>query len=154
MITIQTVHNIRRGARITFWNGIYAILLGILSLVFMNPLIKMNFRNINVVWQVFSKYNPEIASFFIKMLILKGVFVILMGVIILSLSEYILKKKDKTAWVLLFTIGLIFWASLLTIEILSKNVYSISASLVGWVFFIIGMLLPIKYYLQGEENSY
>jgi hypothetical protein len=114
----------------------------------------MDFRRIEVVWQVFAKYNPAIAAMYIKMLILKGVLIITFGVVIVYLSNYILKKKDRTAWINLFIFGLIFWASLLTIEILNKNPYTIAASFIGWIMFIIGILLPIRFYMQREYEEY
>jgi hypothetical protein len=52
MLTIQTVENINRGSKITIFNGIYAILLGIAYLIFLIPLLKMNFRRIDVIWQI------------------------------------------------------------------------------------------------------
>jgi hypothetical protein len=154
MLTIQTVENIKRGSRITLFNGIYAVIIGVLYLFFMIPLIKMNFREISVVWQVFSKYNPELTSMLLQLIIFKGIIIIGVGVIIIYLSNFILKRKDKTAWVILFIIGLLFWASLLTFEILSKNFYTITASFIGWLMFVIGMLIPIKYYLEKEYPDY
>jgi hypothetical protein len=114
----------------------------------------MNFRSIDVIWQVFDKYNPAIGALFIKIMILKGIFIIAFGFIFIAFSSYILKKKDKSAWAVLFFIGIIFWASLLTLEIFSKNAYTIIASLFGWITFVIGMLLPIKYYMQKEYTDY
>lgn len=154
MLTIRTVDNIKRGSKITSFNGIYALILGILYLGFIIPILKTNFRKINVVWQVFSKYNPELNRMMIELMIIKGVLIIAIGIAIIYLSNYILKKKDKTAWVILFIIGLIFWPSILTIEILDKNIYTIIASFVGWLTFIIGMLIPIRYYLQREYPEY
>lgn len=154
MITIKTVQNIRKGSLITLWNGIYAIAVGILLLIFWRFIIKSNFRSIDTVWSVFLKYNPDIGWMFVRSLLLKAVFVITIGIVIIYLSNYILRKKDKTAWVILFAVGLIFWPSLLTIEILDKNFYTIIASFIGWVTFIIGMLIPIRYYLQREYSEY
>jgi hypothetical protein len=154
MLTIQTVQNIKRGSRITYLNGLYALVLGILYLSLFNFIIKLNFHKINAIWQVFSKYNPEISDIFIRLFLLKGIFIVVMGVVIIYLSRYILKKKDKNAWFVLFIIGVLFWASLLTIEIFDKNIYTIVFASIGWVMFIIGMLLPIKYYIEKEYNEY
>ena len=154
MLTIQTVENIKKGSRITFFNGIYTILLGLMYIIFLKPLIKMSFRSIDVIWQLFEKYNPQISSLFIKMMVLKGIFVMAFGVIFIAFSAYILKKKDKSAWAVLFFIGIIFWASLFTLEVLSSNIYTIIASLIGWITFVIGMILPIKYYAQREYTNY
>lgn len=154
MLTIRTLENIKRGARITTFNGIYAILLGIVYLGFFKLILKQNFEAISVVWQVFAKYNPAINSLFIKLMIIKGLFIITLGIVIIYLSTYILKKKDKATWVALFIIGLIFWPSLLTFEILDKNWYTAGAAFFGWLTFIIGMLIPIGYYMQREETDY
>jgi hypothetical protein len=154
MLTVQTVQNIKRGSRITLINGIYAIILGILYSSLYRFIIKTNFHSIDAIWQVFSKYNPDISALFIKLLIIKGLFIISIGIMIIYLSSYIIKKKDKSAWFVLFLIGLIFWGSLLTVEILDKNVYTIVLSGIGWLMFIIGMLLPIKYYLERDYEDY
>lgn len=154
MLTIQTVENIKKGSQITLFNGIYAILVGILYLIFTFPLVKMNFRSIDVIWQIFSKYNPELSFMVIQMMIFKGIMIIATGIMIIYLSNYIIKKKDKTAWVILFLVGLIFWPTILTLEIMSKNFYTIVASFIGWLTFVIGMLIPLKYYMQKEYPEY
>jgi hypothetical protein len=154
MLTIQTVENIKSGSKLTLFNGIYAIVMGILYFIFLIPITKMNLRKIDIVWQVFSKYNPELNRILFELMILKGIFIIAVGIIIIYLSSFIIKKKDKAAWIILFVIGLIFWPSLLTFEILDKNIYTIAASFIGWLTFIIGMLIPLKYYLQKEYPEY
>lgn len=154
MLTVQTIHNIKRGAWITYYNGIYSVILGIIYMFFVKTIIKMNFKSIDAVWQVFSKYNPELSSMIIRVLLLKGILIIAIGVAMIYLSNYILKKKEKAAWVVLFIIGLIFWGTILAMEIFDKNWYTIAAALIGWIMFIIGMLLPLKYYLQRESIEY
>lgn len=154
MLTIQTVQNIKRGSRFTLINGIYAIILGILYIVFFRFIIKTDFRAIDAIWQIFDKYNPGIAGLFVKLLVIKGVFIISIGIMIIYLSSYIWKKKDKSAWFVLFLIGLLFWGSLLTLEILNKNIYTIILSGIGWLTFIIGMFLPIKYYMERDYEDY
>ena len=59
MLTIKTLESIKRGARFTLFNGIFSILLGIFYIGFFELILRANFRAINVVWQVFSKYNPR-----------------------------------------------------------------------------------------------
>lgn len=154
MLTIQTVETIRRGSRITLFNGIYAILIGIIYLCTFKFLLKMDFRSIDVVWQVFSKYNPDITSMIIKLIILKAVFIIIFGVMIVTFSAYILKKKDKVAWIILFITGLIFWGLILTLDIMQGNLFTIIPILIGWIMFIIGILLPVRYYLQRDFTEY
>ncbi len=154
MLTIQTVENIKKGSKITLFNGIYTIIVGLLYLGFIFPIVKMNFRSMDVIWQIFSKYNPQLSSLFIQMMIFKGIMIIAAGITIIYLSNYIIKKKDKTAWVILFLVGLIFWPTILTLEIMSKNFYTIVASFIGWLSFVIGMLIPLKYYMQKEYPEY
>jgi hypothetical protein len=154
MLTIKTLERIKRGAKISLISGVYAIILGILYLSFIKFIVRMNFRAINVVWQVFEKYNPGIASYFIKLMILKGIFIIIFGIIIISVSVYILRRKDRTGWAVLFFLGLAFWVSVLIIEILDKNFYTIAASIVGWIIFVIGMMIPFKYYTISDYDEY
>ena len=154
MITANTVQSIKFGSKITIFNGIYAILLGIVYLGFSKLILLENFRVIDVVWQVFSKYNPSISWMLVKLMIIKGVFIITLGIVIVYLSTYILKRKDKPTWIMLFIIGLIFWPSMLAFEILDKNWYTTAAFLLGWISFIVGMLIPVKYYLQKDYQEY
>jgi hypothetical protein len=154
MLTVQTVENINQGSRITLANGVYAIILGLINLVLLIPLLKFNFKQIDVVWEIFSRYNPELSRMFLGLVIFKALLIVSAGIIIFYLSNFILKKKDKAAWVILFVVGLLLWATMLTLDILSKNIYSIVLSLIGWLSFIIGMLIPIKYYLRKEYPDY
>lgn len=154
MLTIKTLEKIKKGAWITLLNGGYTILFGILYLSLMSFILKINFRHIEIVWQVFQKYNPEANFLIVRLMILKGIFIIAIGIIITYLSNYLLKKKEKITWVILFTIGIIFWPAVLVMEFLDGNIYTITASSIGWITFIIGMLIPIKYYTQREYSEY
>ena len=70
------------------------------------------------------------------------------------LSDFIIKRKDKMTWVVLFLSGLISWVGLLTISILFKNWVLIVLSFIGWLDFVVGMVLPIKYYLEKNYKEY
>ena len=72
----------------------------------------------------------------------------------LYLSNFIIKRKDKMTWVMLFIFGIISWAGLLTTTILFKNWLLIILSLIGWMVFVIGMLMPINYYLEKSYREY
>ena len=152
MLTIRTLEKIKLGSRITLFNGIYATLLGIFYLGFFNFILKTNFKAIDTVWQVFAKYNPEVNSLFIRLMLLKGAFIIAIAVLLIYLSMSLYRKKEKQTWVALFIVGIIFWPSLLTFEILDKNLYTIIAVFLGWLSFIIGMLIPAKYFIKSEPG--
>ena len=152
MITIQTVENIKKGGKITLANGIYAIILGICYIIFYDYIMNISFKNYDFLWHTFTEYNPEISNFFLYTFMSKGIFMISLGICIIYFSNFIIKKKDKTAWVVLFIIGLVFWASLLTFEIFTRNIYLIVASFIGWLMFILGMTIPLKYYTQKVED--
>lgn len=152
MITVQTVENIKRGSSITFYNGIYAVLLGIYYIASFSFAMKMNFNSLKLSWQIFNRYNSEISALFFKLVLIEALFMIAIGIAVMYLSSYIGKRKDKTAWVMLFIIGTIFWPSLLVVEILNYNILNIALSFIGWLTFIIGMLFPIKYYLQRSDE--
>jgi hypothetical protein len=154
MLTVKTLQNIKRGAWFTIFNGIYAVLFGILYVALFSFILRNNFSAIDVVWQVFAKYNPSISQLIVKLMIFKGIFIITIGILIIYLSIYLLKKKDRDTWIMLFIIGLLFWPSLLTFEVLDGNWYTASAVTVGWITFIIGMLIPIKYYSNREFTDY
>lgn len=154
MLTIRTLEKIKRGSWITLINGVYAVLFGILYMALMMFILKINFHKIEIVWQVFVKYNPAINFMIVRLMILKSIFIIAIGIIITYLSNYILRKKEKPAWVILFIVGIIFWPALLTMEFLDGNIYTSIAAFVGWISFIIGMLIPIRYYTQREYDEY
>ena len=59
---------------------------------FYNFIIRTDFRAVGGVWQVFSKYNPAISHLFIKLMVLKGFFIIAIGSAIFYLSIYLLKS--------------------------------------------------------------
>ena len=153
MVTIRTVQNIKIGSRITFLNGIYAILLGIVYLVFARNILKINFSAIGSLWAFFDKFNPEIGSLFVRLFILVGLVIVATGAGITYLSHIISKKKEKDYWIVLLIMGVIFWTGLFIIEAMNKNVYTITASVIGWISFVIGMVIPIKYYFQKSYQD-
>jgi len=154
MITAETVQTIKLGSKITIFNGIYAILMGIFYIFLFNWIMKEKFSSIDKIWNIFHKYNPEISSLFIKTFIIEGLLIIALGICIIYLSYFILRRKDKAAWIILFIMGIILWPTLLVMDILDKNVFMIVLSFIGWITFIIGMIIPIKYYLQKSYNEY
>jgi len=154
MLTIKTLESIKRGGRITYFNGIYAVLTGLYYIIFYNWILKTNLREFGSVWTVFSKYNPDLAMLFIKGEIIQGLLIISIGLAIIYLSSYIVRRKDRSAWVALFVIGLLLWGGLLTIEFFNQNIISIAIALVGWIIFVIGMLIPIGYYLDRSNYEY
>ena len=87
-------------------------------------------------------------------LIYTGFLLISFGVFIIYLSVVILKKRDKLAWVVLFIGGISGWAGLFVVNILAKNLIIIVLSSIGLISFIIGMVIPIKYYIRKEIPSF
>ena len=150
----MNIRRVKQGANITFYNGIYMIILGIYFISFVNFNMKTNFNSISQLWGFFLKFNAEIAFLFLLFNIIVGVFLISNGVNIMYLSDFIYKRKEKMPWVILFFSGLISWVGLLTIMILAKNLLLIFLSFLGWLTFVIGMLLPIRYYLEKSYKEY
>jgi len=154
MITADTVKSIKFGSKITIYNGIYAILLGIFYISLFPWVMKEKFSSIDKIWTIFDKYNPEISGLYIQNSILSSILIIALGICIIYLSYFILRRKDKTAWIILFVIGITLWPSILLMDILNKHLFFIILSFIGWATFIIGMLIPIKYYFQKGYNEY
>ena len=115
---------------------------------------KANFNSISQLWGFFYRYNFEMAYLFLLFNILVGILLISIGISITYLSYFIMKRKEKMAWVILFLSGIISWGGLLTVSILFKNIPLIALSLIGWVVFIFGMIMPIKYYLEKTYREY
>lgn len=150
----MNIKRVKQGAKITYYNGIYLVLMGILYITFIKLIMTANFNSINMLWGFFTRYNSNIANLFILFNVINGIFMISQGIVIVYLSDFILKRKEKMTWVVLFLSGIISWAGLLTVSILFKNWIMIIASFIGWLMFIIGMILPIRYYLEKNYKEY
>lgn len=150
-MNIQTV---KQGAKITLYNGIYLILLGILIIIFHRFTMTILFESISELWGFFSTYNLKIANLFFLFNLLIGILLISIGIVFIYLSYFIIKRKEKMTWVILFVSGIICWAGLLIISFFLKNWIIISLMAFGWLMFILGMLIPIRYYIQKEYKEY
>ena len=150
----MNIQRVKQGARITYANGVYMMLLGLFIILFDNMNMKADFNSINQLWGFFSKFNPEIANIFILFHILIGILLFSSGIMILYLSDYILKRKEKMTWIILFIIGITNWVTLLIISLILGNILLIILTAIGWLTFILGMLLPIKYYLEKSYREY
>lgn len=150
-MNIQTV---KQGAKITLYNGIYLILLGILTISLQKFNMTLLFESISELWGFFSTYNPRIANLFFLFNLLTGILLISIGIFIIYLSYFIIKRKEKITWVVLFISGIICWAGLLIISFFLKNWIIISLMAFGWLMFIFGMLMPIRYYIEKEYKEY
>ncbi len=148
------IRKVKLGAKITFYNGIYMILFGTYLTIFSNLNMTQNFNTFSQLWGFFQRYNPQIALLFYLYNLIAGALLISQGITISFLSDFIIKRKDKMTWVILFISGIIAWASVLTITIIMQNLILIIISFIGWLIFTIGMLIPIKYYLQKQYREY
>lgn len=150
----MNIHRVKQGARLTFYNGIYMSLLGLFSIFFNGYIMKTNFRAISELWGFFLRYDKNIANLFLFFIVVLGVIMISNGIFITYLSDYIMKRKEKITWVILFISGIISWVGLLIISILFKNWALIILSSIGWLSFVIGMIIPIRYYLEKSYREY
>ncbi len=150
----MNIQRVKQGAKITLYNGVYMILFGIFHIFFAEFNMKNNFQAINSIWRLFVKYNPKIYKLFILCNVSIGILLISIGVFILYLSYFIIKRKDKMAWVILFVSGIVSWIGLLIISVLFKNWILIVLSSIGWAMFVLGMLLPISYYIEKNYREY
>ena len=150
----MNISRVKQGAKITFYNGGFMILFGLFYTFFIKFNMMQNFNAISELWGFFSKFNPEITQLFVLFNILIGLFLISTGIIIMYLSDFIVKRKDKMTWVILVFSGAIAWGGLLIISFLFKNTVLITLSLIGWLSFILGMFLPIRYYLEKNYREY
>ena len=150
----MNIRKVKQGAKITFYNGAYMILFGVFYAIFAKFNMKHNFNAISELWGFFAKFNPEITSLFYLFNILIGLFLISTGITVMYFSDFIIKRKDKMTWVILFLSGLIAWVGLLIISFLFKNYILIILSLIGWLTFVFGMLLPISYYMEKSYREY
>ena len=150
----MNIRKVKQGAKITLYNGIYMILFGIFYIFFFKSNMKYNFNAISELWGFFSKFNPEISYLFFLFNVIIGLFLISTGIFTVYLSHFIMKRKEKMTWAVLFLSGLISWGGLLAISILFKNPVLIVLTFIGWFIFIIGMLLPIRYYLEKGYKEY
>ena len=154
MINFRTLEKVKWGARLTYYNGIYAFILGVFYIAFFDWILKTNFNALKVIWSVFAQYNPGISYLLIKLVILKGVLVVAISIMIMYLSSFVYRKKDRISWLILLIIGIIFWPGLLVMEFLDRNIWTIILASIGWISFIIGVLIPIRYYVIDVQESY
>jgi len=148
------LREIRLGSIITLYNGIYAIVYGLLILIFNKIILSQYFFRTayspTLKWNIFAESFPYRAKLYSTLLLTNAFFLISLGVFIAYLSYFILKRKDKLAWVILFTGGIISWASLFIINLMVGSWLIRLLSFVGWISFIVGMVIPIKYYLSKK----
>ena len=150
----MNIQRIKQGARINYYNGIYMIIFGIFYAVFVGFNIKFNFNSVSELWGFFSMFNPEVTHLFYYFNILIGLFLISTGIVIMHLADFICKRKEKMTWMILFFSGAVSWGGLFVISILLRNWILIILSSVGVGMFLMGIFLPIKYYLGKRVRTY
>jgi hypothetical protein len=139
---------IKSGSIITLYNGIYAVVYGLLLIIFHKIVLSEYFRKIPLNWEIFAENFPKRASLHVSFLLIQAFLLISFGIFIAYLSYFILKRKDKLAWVILFLGGIISWAGLFIVNVLTGSWIIMVFSFIGWASFVIGMTIPIKYYIQ------
>jgi len=130
------------------------VLVGLFYTFFSDFNIRASFRSISESWGFFLRYNPKIAHLFIFFYALVGILMISNGIFITYLSDFIIKRKEKITWVMLFISGIIGWGGILVISVLFDNLTLIILSSIGWLSFVIGMVMPIRYYLEKSYREY
>lgn len=106
------------------------------------------FGKIPLNWRIFAENFPKRAGLHVSFLLMQAFLLISFGIFIVYLSYFILKRKDKLAWVILFLGGIVGWAGLFLINVIIGSWMIRIFSFIGWVSFVIGMTIPIKYYIQ------
>lgn len=139
---------IRLGSLITLYNGIYSIILGIFMIIFNRFLMIKYFISFPESWEILVKKWITYISQYNLILIYTGFLFISFGIFIVYLSIFIMKRKDNLAWAVLFFAGILGWAAVFIINIVAKNIIMSVLGFIGWVSFVVGMTIPIKYYLQ------
>ena len=91
----MNIKRVKQGAKITFWNGVYMILFGLILIIFVKSNMMRNFKSFDQLWGFFQRYNPDIAYLFWLYNIIVGIFLISEGIVIMYLSDFILKRKEK-----------------------------------------------------------
>jgi len=147
----MNIQRVKQGAKITFYNGLYMVFVGIYFIIFIDFNMKLNFNSIYQLWTFFWRYNSKISYMFYLFNLILGISLISNGIFISYISNLIIRRKEKITWVILFVAGILTWAGLLIVSFLFKNILLIILSFIGWIFFIFGMIFPIKYYLQRES---
>jgi len=150
----MNIQRVKQGAKITYYNGIYMIMFGLFYIFFVKFNMKANFNSIEQLWGFFARYSSDISYLFYLFNVLIGLFLISSGITVMHLSDFIIKRKDKMTWVILFVSGLIAWVGLFIISVLFKNWVLIVLSFIGWADFVFGMVLPIHYYLEKNYREY
>jgi len=150
----MNIKTIRFGALLTLYNGIYAIIYGVLMLIFGKIIIAEYFRKNPIPWSLFTVNFQYPAKLYYSLILSHGFLLISLGIFIIYLSYFILKRKDKLAWAVLFSSGVISWASLFIIHVIIGSLIITVLSFIGWVSFIIGMIIPIKYYIRKEYPGF
>ncbi len=150
----MNIQRVKQGAKITLYNGVYMIFLGIYYIFFIKTNMKITFDSIYLLWGFFTRYNSNIAYFFFLFNILVGIFLISQGILIIYLSDFIIKRKEKMTWTMLFLSGIITWAVLLVTSILFNNWLLSVLTGIGWLTFLLGMVIPIRYYLEKNYREY
>ena len=131
-----------------------ASIYGILTLIFSKMIIAEYFRKNPIPWSLFTVNFQYPAKLYYSLILSHGFLLISLGIFIIYLSYFILKRKDKLAWLVLFSSGVISWASLFIIHVAIGSLIITILSFIGWVSFIIGMLIPIRYYLGKEYKVF
>lgn len=145
---------IRLGSLITLYNGIYAIVYGVLILIFSRVIIAEYFRKNPIPWSLFTVNFNYPAKLYYSLMFTDAFLLISLGIFIIYLSYFILKRKDKLAWLVLFPAGIISWAGLFIVNIIMGSLIITVLSFIGWVSFVIGMVVPLKYYIQKEYSGF
>ncbi|MEK6859396.1 MAG: hypothetical protein AABX54_01145 [Nanoarchaeota archaeon] len=150
----MNIQRVKQGAKITLYNGIYTVILGLFFLIFMKLNMSLNFSSITLLWGFFTTYSAKVAQIFYLFNALVGLLLISNGLTIIFLSYFIIKRKDKMTWLILFLSGITMWAGMLTISFFLWNFLLIFLSAIGWLTFMFGMVLPIRYYLEKNYREY
>lgn len=139
---------IKMGSLITLYNGIYAIVMGFFMIIFSKFLIKKYFEPFPEIWEILvKKWITDISQYHL-ILIYTGFLLVSFGIFLIYLSIFVMKKKDNLAWAVLFFGGILGWASIFVVNIIAKNTIMSVLGFIGWASFVIGMIIPVKYYIQ------
>jgi hypothetical protein len=141
------------GSKIMFFMGSYLFVLSLL-LIFLTEI--MFISDVLVYtgqsWSDFLANSPKTAELYIFTKKLIGVFLFLLSILILFITNSSYKKGEKWAWYSLLITGVFIWGGLLGYRFIIGYLAStgIITFIIGAVLFIIGIIIPAKEILGKE----
>lgn len=131
-------------SKLVFFNGLFVMVYGFISLIFTSIVVEEHFSNIGVLFAGFALENPGAVGVAFALSRISGIAGISLGIMVMYFASTCFRERKKTSWWVWLIAGGVGWGGLLFIESMIRTPVTKIIALIGLLIYLASVIIPAK----------